>query len=175
MAKMVSRRGDPCGRPILKRRYSSLRLKNYDYSQAGAYFVTICCKNHQHIFTTRKIRQEILEQLQDLEKRFGIILHCGVVSSNHIHILLESLDNLSIPLSQILGAFKSLVYHRMRKGGDKPHPYASFSSSFWQRGFYDHIIRNEKDWNEKAKYIESHPVKEELLGLPSGTAVLKWH
>jgi hypothetical protein len=63
----------------------------------------------------------------------------------------------------------------MRKGGDKPHPYASFSSSFWQRGFYDHIIRNEKDWNEKAKYIESHPIKEELLGLAQGIAILKWH
>jgi len=129
--------------------------------------------------------------MQDLEKRFGIILDCGVVSSNHIHMVLELLDNLSAPLSQIVGTFKSLVYHRMRKGGDKPHPYASFSrikkggdkphpyasfsSSFWQRGFYDHIIRNEEDWNEKAKYIESHPIKEELLGLRSGAAVLKWH
>jgi REP element-mobilizing transposase RayT len=175
MTKMASRRGDPCGRRILKRRHNSLRLKDYDYSQCGAYFVTICCKNHQHIFNTRKIRQEILEQMDGLEKRFGIFFDCGVVSSNHIHILLEYLDNLSITLSQIVGAFKSLVYHQMRKGGDKPHPYATFSSSFWQRGFYDHIIRNQKDWDAKAKYIETHPIKEELLGLPPGAAVLKWH
>jgi len=172
---IVSRRGDPCGRPILSRRRNSIRLKNYDYSQAGGYFVTICCKNHRHIFSTKGIRQKILEQMRDLEKRFGITLDCGAVSSNHIHMLLRSPHNLSVPVPQVIGVFKSLVYCQLKEGGGKPHPYASFSSSFWQRGFYDHIIRNNKDWKEKAKYIEEHPIKEELLGLSHGIAILKWH
>jgi hypothetical protein len=39
----------------------------------------------------------------------------------------------------------------------------------WQRLFYDHIIRNDKDFIEKAKYIENHPLKEE------GDIFVEWH
>jgi len=161
----IPRRGDPCGRPSGRK---SLRLKNYNYSEQGAYFITVCSKNRKFVFLTEEIRNAILYEMNDLEKRFGILLNCGVVSMDHVHMLLSFETKKDVTISHVLSAFKSLSYHKVRA-------IIRDSSPLWQRGFYDHIIRNEKDWVEKAGYIESHPVKEELLGLPPNSVLLKWH
>ncbi len=166
----ISRRGDPCGRPedASKKRRNSLRLKNYDYSHQGTYFITVCSKKHKPIFLAKEIQQAVLYEMNALKKRFSVVLDCGVVASNHIHMLLIFNTKKEFTISKVLNAFKSLAYHKVRAIVRNPKP-------IWQRGFYDHIIRNEADWREKAQYIENYPVKEELLGLPQNSVLLKWH
>ena len=83
-----------------KRRYNrrSIRLKGYDYSQAGLYFVTICCKNKEHFFgyiSQQKMypndagKMIAFEWLQ-LPTRFpNIQLHEFVVMPNHFHAIIQ--------------------------------------------------------------------------------------
>ncbi len=153
MMENLTRRGDPCGRPISVRRRSSLRLKTHDYSSQGAYFITVCSKKRRPIFATGQIREAVVSEMKDLGKRFGVFLDRGVVSVDHVHMLLRFEGKREFTISQVLNAFKSLCYHKVRDISGDRRP-------FWQRGFYDHVIRNECDWKEKAEYIENHPFKE---------------
>ncbi len=76
----------------------SIRLKGYDYSQAGLYFITICCQNMAHLFG-RIVNDEmelndagkmVEEQWLALTERFtNIALHEFIVMPNHFHSILE--------------------------------------------------------------------------------------
>jgi len=91
----------------------SIRLKGYDYSQAGLYFVTICVKNHTCLFG--KIRNREM-QLNDagrmvetewikISERFkNIHLHEYIVMPNHFHAILEIVVPVGRPLwSSLIG------------------------------------------------------------------------
>ena len=104
----------------------SIRLKDYDYSQAGIYFMTICCQDKVCLFG--EIRGErmflnragemILEQWLMLSERFSTVkLHELVVMPNHVHGVLEIVDvdnesgqpqgiaPISLTLRSVIGAF----------------------------------------------------------------------
>jgi hypothetical protein len=53
----------------------------------------------------------------------------------------------------------------IREEGGQAHPYAAI----WQRSYYDHIIRGQQDFEEKARHLENHPLKEE------GKVLVQWH
>ena len=76
----------------------SLRLKGYNYTQSGLYFVTICCQNRLHLFgeipkdemVLNETGQMIEEEWLTLPKRFpNIKLHEYIVMPNHFHAILE--------------------------------------------------------------------------------------
>jgi REP element-mobilizing transposase RayT len=81
-----------------KHHRKSIRLKGYDYSQAGLYFITICCQNRGHLFGNVINKQMILNdagkmienQWQKLPDRFkNVELHEYVVMPNHFHGVLQ--------------------------------------------------------------------------------------
>ncbi len=76
----------------------SIRLKGYDYSQAGLYFITICCQNREHLFGEIKNGEMILNdagqmienEWLNLKNRFPTIeLHEYITMPNHFHGILE--------------------------------------------------------------------------------------
>ncbi|MCL2328973.1 MAG: transposase [Bacteroidetes bacterium] len=80
----------------------SIRLKGYDYSQAGMYFVTICVQNREHLFGEIVDGEMILndagkmveKEWVDLKNRFpNIELHEFVVMPNHFHGIIQIVDN----------------------------------------------------------------------------------
>ena len=77
--------------------------------------------------------------------------------SDHIHTMVVLGKSKDASLSQVIQALKSLVTKKFREE-------LGVLEKFWQRGFYDHIIRNERDYLEKKRYILNNPLKEELLG-----------
>lgn len=81
-----------------------------------------------------------------------------------VHGLITLPEGRKISLSQYIGIVKVKMTQMIQREGGQAHPYA-----IWQRSYYDHIIRNEKDFNEKVRYIENHPFKEE------STMYAKWH
>lgn len=101
------------------------RLLNYDYSQSGAYFVTICSHNRIPVFGDiidgHVVLSPIGERLEqcwyDLDKHYpGMILDEFVIMPNHLHgiILIETISlGKSASLSQIIGMFKSFAVRRM--------------------------------------------------------------
>ncbi len=146
-----------------------LRLKNYDYSEAGAYFVTICTKNREMLFApvgADSISARMIEQtfLDVISKYSHIESNVYVVMPNHFHAIIEMsrADMESAPtVSQIVQEFKrysTLEYIKLVKKGVVP----PFEKQIWQRGFYDHIIRDKKDYEEISKYIYENPIKWEF-------------
>lgn len=147
------------------------RLKDYDYSQNGAYFVTICVQNRKpvlsrisvaeglappeiHLLPFGKIAQA---QLSDLQNRFrNLSIDNYVIMPNHIHILmrLDSIGGASpsaTTLSDVICAFKSLTTRECKQ-------IAPIEKLF-QRSFYDHIIRDGYDYQIRWQYIDDNPVK----------------
>ena len=146
------------------------RLKNFDYSKNGYYFVTICTADHKEILSTvtvgrglapaevilspiGKIAEEQLLRLSLLHPLVKVEKY--VIMPNHIHILLF-IDGFSAgasprpTLSDIICSFKSLTTRNCK--------VFLPSTKLWQTSFYDHIIRNEEDYKIHYRYIEDNPV-----------------
>jgi len=57
--------------------------------------------------------------------------------------------------------FKTITTNEYMQGVKKGH-LRPFDKKLWQKSFYDHIIRNEQDYNETWKYIEENPLRWKL-------------
>ena len=151
------------------------RLKQYDYSTAGAYFITICTHNRRcllsHIVGRGLAPAEIQhtvygqiarEQLISLEKRYpSVKIDQYVIMPNHIHAILmleESAGASPRPtITDIVCAYKSLTTRACKK--------AQPIDKLFQASFYEHVIRGQKDYNEIAEYIQNNPKQWELDAL----------
>ena len=155
----------------------SIRLKGYDYSQAGYYFITICCEHRAHLFgeihagkMALNAAGAMIEQIwHEIPADFpNIILHEYITMPNHIHGIIEIIQEAerraeidSAPtsgLSQIIQSFKrhtTLEYIKMVKQNILP----PFHKRIWQRNYWEHIIRNEDAFIRISAYIKNNPVK----------------
>jgi len=151
------------------------RLKDYDYGQNGAYFVTICTKNHECLFGTvgatvpgrppvsSNIPYRSFVSLTELGKfvdksiiythnngDLNVKIEKYVIMPNHVHLIIglysETGDRPRSPLQMVVRNIKSYV-----------SKWAGFT--VWQKSFYDHIIRDDEDYNRVAEYIENNPEK----------------
>ena len=148
-----------------KYRIPSARLKGWDYSSCGYYYVTICTKNKTSWFGNivenddepgAKIllspAGEILEKSWHLipEQYSNVSLNTHQIMPNHFHGILsieEQKDNRT--LGVIINQFKSRCTTQIRESG-----MGEFS---WQARFHDHVIRNEKDLERVRRYINENP------------------
>ena len=142
------------------------RLKNFDYSTTGAYFITICTKDRKTLFapvgadsiSARMVERTFLETME----RYSVV-DCPiyVVMPNHFHaiITMSRADMESAPtVSEIVQSFKrysTVEYTKMVKEGILP----PFDKQVWQRSFYDHVVRNRDDYNAIYKYIYENPMR----------------
>ena len=159
---------------IKKYRIESARLKNWDYSTAWWYYVTINTKNHVEWFGNVKNKKMYLNDIGKIVEnewlkteliRKNIELDYYVVMPNHLHgiiIINESVETTRRVVSttlqpnslgSIIGQFKSVCTKQIRK----------FEPNFkWQARFYDRIIRNDKELYKIRNYIEQNPLRWEL-------------
>ena len=158
----------------------SIRLRDYDYTQAGLYVVTICTYQRSCLFGDIRSSEVILTELgklvQDLWHQIPIsrantTLDRFVVMPNHLHgiIQIDAIDSeqncpnrshnegvtrTTLPsgsLGATVGQSKSAVTKQSRALPDPPKP------PIWQRNYYEHIIRNESKLNDMRKYILDNP------------------
>ncbi len=143
-----------------------MRLRNYDYSQNGLYFITICQKDMVCLFGS--ISNDLMElsdagkmikkQWMLMTQRYFVLnLHEFVVMPNHFHAIIE-LNESIIKLSEIIGAFKSITTNEYIKGV-KLNNWKKFDKKFWQRSFYDKIIRDDNFHQKVVEYINYNPAK----------------
>ena len=145
------------------------RLKDFDYGQDGAYFVTICTQNRINTLSSIDKNQDLESAsvkltpigiiaescLLDLEKRFtNIKIDTYIIMPNHIHAII-SMEGVNTPspkeLSNLICAYKSLVTKNVKM-------HFSIDKLF-QRSFFDHIIRSENDYKNAYSYIQRNPGK----------------
>ena len=151
----------------------SARLKGYNYSSPGAYFITICTHNRECILgnvvgqglapAETKLSQygEIAkEQLSDLELRYeSIKIDKYVIMPNHIHMIIIIDDTAGASpcptISDVICSYKSLTTRICNDSTDR-------KQKIFQTSFHDHIIRGEKDYKEIWEYIDTNPIKWEV-------------
>lgn len=135
-----------------------IRVGEYDYSQCGAYFVTICTQNRRpilsnivgddaHIVPKRygQIAEKYLKNAAEIEKY--------VIMPDHIHMLIrleeQGAEKRSPQASRIASIVRSIKTLTTKEIGEP----------IFQRSYYDHVIRNQRDYNETWEYIENNPRK----------------
>ncbi len=144
------------------------RLKNYDYSSNGVYFITICTKNKEPLFG-RIVGATIGRPPEMHLSHYGIITKKAieninkhypcisaekyVIMPNHLHLLL-SIDNFDENGRPMVAPTISTVIQQMKGFVSK-----QIGFSPWQKLFHDHIIRNEKDYEKIWEYIDTNPLK----------------
>jgi putative transposase len=134
-------------------RHDSLRLQGFDYASRQIYSVTIVVLNRRNIFLDERIANTTLDCLLNLKQQLQFKIYCYCLMPDHFHVLL-GLGESNKSLSEICGSFKSLstrAYWQWHEG------------KLWQRQFFDHIIRNEKDFFETMNYIKMNPVRKGLV------------
>ena len=160
----------------------SLRLKGYDYSQNGTYFVTACvnngkkllgyvdtdclqrvgtglCARPQELIHLTELGKEVEKSLLFIQKKYNgkVTLETYSILPNHVHILL-SIDNTKVTDGRGDPSLREII------GSFKSYTTYVFrknggSGTFWQERFYEHIIRNDEDFSEKFEYITYNPLK----------------
>lgn len=183
----------------------SVRLKNYDYSQPGSYFITICTNDRKKLFgdieTTSIDRaglepaptenshvklnnygEIVLQTWQDLVKHNnGIKLGEFVIMPNHIHGIIHIIDSETewddftpsnfkfrdvgagskpalnhyekrTSLSEVIRQFKTFSTRKINRLWKTP------GVSIWQRDYFEHIIRDQKSYDQIVEYIQNNPL-----------------
>lgn len=164
----------------------SHRLSGYDYSHSSAYFITIVSQDRVDRFGTVADNEMKLNDAgkmiqsvwMNIPQRFPIVkLDAFVIMPNHIHgiillnndILSKNDDNrklrevkgfpkgtLSNSIGRIIQAYKSICTNRYIKGV-KMGLVTPFRKRLWQRDYYDHIIRDEREYLALEEYIINNP------------------
>ena len=143
-----------------------LRLKEYDYSQTGAYFVTVCTHNRAPVFghivggglraapyvelsaIGIAVEQAILT-ITKINPGVDCDIYCVMPDHVHLMVVLTGRHG-GRPLPEIIKRFKSYTDHLHRKSSGAP---------LWQRGYYEHVIRNQQDFDAAAEYIRTNPAR----------------
>jgi len=148
--------------------HKRLRLKEFDYSNNNYYFVTICMKvkkpflsrivNEKTILT--KYGEIVSEIWNNLPKYYPCELDDFIVMPEHLHGILI-LDNKSksdkkLTLSGIIQRFKTFSTKKVNESLDEKEKF------YWQKSFYERIIRNERELYQIRKYIQLNPLKWEF-------------
>ena len=169
----------------------SIRLKNYDYTRQGAYYVTVCAGGRKCIFGDVRNGGMVLNECGKMVQRVwngistyycGIDTDCFQIMPNHIHGIITIVgagpcacpDHKGQPqgvaptlsLSDVIHRFKTMTT-KQYCDGVKNYNWAPFNTRLWQRNFYEHVIRDGSDLAHIREYIVNNPAnweKDEYYG-----------
>ena len=140
------------------------RLKGYDYSTAGAYFITICVKNRKELLSKIIVGDDALivpknqisnygsicdKYINNINNKYeNVTVDKYVIMPNHIHLIifLHGTMKASSPtknIKDIIRSFKTMVTKEI-------------GTSIWQRSYHDHIIRDKNDYQKIWEYIDTN-------------------
>ena len=143
------------------------RLTEYDYGTPNAYFITICTDKRKKLFwkdaganidcpqsvPLTKLGILARQSITEIPKHYPMIsVDHFVIMPNHVHLLLQINTDVN-GRSMIAPTISTVV--RLMKGTVSKQ--AGFS--VWQKGFYDHVIRNDNDYRDIWNYTEGNPSK----------------
>ncbi len=153
---------------INEKRYhtrKNYRLKNYDYSTPGSYFFTLCTKERRNYFWKRvgasigrpsdiclsQYRYWVEEAIKNIPQKYpAVTVDSYIIMPDHIHLILTiHTDENGRPMvapttERIFKQFKGYITKKI-------------GFPVWQKLYFDHVIRNQQDYNEHMLYIQENP------------------
>jgi len=130
-----------------------LRLPGFDYRHPGPYHVTIGTYKRQPFLTSSELVAALREELASLAALAGVQVYAYCFMPDHLHLLLVLSGKMD--LVEFVRRFKGRSTRIFWQHGGK--------GKLWQRGFYDHILRQEEDLREVARYILGNAVRAGLV------------
>ena len=161
----------------------SLRLQDYDYTQEGAYFVTVCLKDRTCLFGDISDGKMVLNDAgriaqavwDDIPSRYARIdTDAFIIMPNHIHAIIMIVGATpcgrpdsdkgqargpaptELSLSDVVHRFKTMTTKRYTDGV-KQKDWPPFRGRLWQRNYYEHVIRDDASLNLIRQYIMDNP------------------
>ncbi len=166
----------------MEHRRRSIRLKGYDYSQVGAYFVTICTRRTS--YGSVKLFGNIVDGRMILNDAGHVVRQCWldipdhfsnmeldefVVMPNHVHGIIAIVDtkHFSRPTndtSRPHGTSKTIgsAIRGFKIGVTKWMRNNTGVHDVWQRNYYERIIRDHDEFENIREYISRNPAKWEF-------------
>ncbi|MBR5524234.1 MAG: transposase [Clostridia bacterium] len=158
----------------------ALRLKCFDYNNESAYFITICTKDRRCLLSQivgtgvltcpsveltphGKIADRIIHQMDDFYDHISVDGY--VIMPNHIHMLVRIIKK---PQKTTSGQVGTPVPTNRNSAlslfvsGFKRYCTREYGESVWQTRYFDHIIRNQKDYDAHLRYIDENPLRWQL-------------
>ena len=155
------------------------RLRDYDYAENGAYFITICTENKKCCLSEIRLihteaqvaltrRGSIVERfIKEIPMKYPTVsVDHYVIMPNHVHLLLRfdrfygtgnpsptengGTGNPSPTVGNVIGWFKYQTTKAVNES-------ETGKASFWQRSYYDHVIRDDRDYVIRWRYIDGNP------------------
>jgi putative transposase len=115
----------------------SIRLRGYDYASSGAYFITICTHDRQHLFGDIVDGKMVIDEF--------------IIMPDHFHGILILQEPLGTPISEIIRGFKTFSAREINRLRQKQ------GTPVWQRNYYERIIRSQPALNRVRQYIIANP------------------
>ena len=169
-----------------KHRRRSIRLRGYDYAQAGAYFVTIVTEHRVGLFgeivdgemllndagriieqwwfeLNRKFSTVETDEFVVMPNHFhGIVVIAGVAVGADLRVGPNSEGaHAGAPLPTIIQWFKTMTTNEYMRGV-KTQGWPPFAGRLWQRNYYEHIVRDENELTRVREYIANNPMQWEM-------------
>jgi putative transposase len=130
-----------------------LRRLTLIFQRTPIYFVTCCTANRQPFLATKEIHATFVKFAESGEI-FGAFAGRYVIMPDHLHLFV-CFDEERINLSRWMKALKGSLSASFR---NKP-----FDPPFWQKGFFDHVLRSAESYEEKWHYVRDNPVRTRLV------------
>ncbi len=154
-----------------------IRLRDFDYSKTGAYFLTICTADRQKLFWNKEAEPQITwnyvgancvrpsgiplsqsgkivcEEIERWQETYSMVLISAyVIMPDHVHLIvvIEPDENGRTQFAPTI----SRMVKQFKGIVTKRLRY-----TVWQKSFYDHVIRHKNDYNKCVKYIMENPLK----------------
>jgi REP element-mobilizing transposase RayT len=157
-------------RELPKRKH--IRLKNFDYSQAGYYFITICVKNGYELFgeilnskmNLNEYGNIAKNELLSVPSRYeNVQIDKFIIMPNHIHmiVVIHKTERINpfptrVDIPNIIGKYKAGVTRTV--GNAFMRSDMMKRNEIWQKRYHDRIIRDEEEYNRIWKYIDENPL-----------------
>ncbi len=163
-----------------------IRLHGYDYTQVGAYFVTVVTKDCACLFgevvngqmrlndggrmieqwwfeLNRKFSTVETDEFVVMPNHFhGIVVIAGVTVGADLRVGPNSEGaHAGAPLPTIIQWFKTMTTNEYMRGV-KTQGWPPFHGRLWQRNYYEHIVRSENELNRIREYIANNPLRWEM-------------
>jgi len=125
--------------------------------KARVYFITVCTHNRKQILARDDLHDVLVKALREKAQEIGWRVGRYVIMPDHVHFFcaLASPDS---SLSKFIGQWKDLCTKRLRDIGMK--------GPFWQKEFFDHLLRSDESHKKKWEYVRHNPVRHRLCKSP---------
>ncbi|MGG7164520.1 REP-associated tyrosine transposase [Clostridium ihumii] len=127
-----------------------MKLQHYNELN-NVYFITTITKNRKPIFNDKLACDLFINLITYYKLKYSCKIYAFVIMPNHIHFIIQISNNISIStfMKLLKGTF-SRYYNELSKNN---------STSIFQEGFYDNIIKNEFELSSVMNYIHNNPIK----------------